>query len=247
MTQHWPIEATSDEILARLCSCLWSWAPCTECPEKICNNLACPYRRFSRLKRYFQFYTVAISHYTNCSSPAIRVFKQHGDVFEALSRLRNNAEITRSEFEGFLAHSGADPNDLQAAVTVAVQVLTMLDSSGAHNTLNRIEHGLFRMPWRGHIPFSQYLQDSFPIQSHSELSSPDSTLLIDLKSDLRATELASRIGLKFQRTHNVHNHLRFNPQRNELEIFHFTAFLKEHLRVTKDVQGASNPSRSVAL
>lgn len=245
--QYCPIEKTSDEIHRQLCCCLWSWVFCTECPAKKCSNQVCAHQRFPGLKRYFQFYTVAIYHYTTCSPPEKRVLKQHGDVFEAVSRLRNNPQVTRLEFERFLAHSGADPNDIQPAATFAVQVLTMLDSSGAHDSLNRIEQGLFRLPWRGNVPFSQYLEDSFPIQSNSQLSNPDSVLLEDLKSDLRATELVSRIGLKFQRTHDVHDHLRFDPHQNELKIFHFTAFIKEHLRATKDIQDASNLSCSIAL
>jgi len=55
-----------------------------------------------------------------------------------------------------------------------------------------------------------------------------------MKATLTAKKLKKRANLKFKPTDDLRNHLKLNNKTREVELYHHTAFLKEHIRLTKD-------------
>lgn len=249
---HISLTIRTPEVDRALCHCLWSWQPCQQCPGEnttsvltVCANLDCAYERTGRLGRYFQFYATRASDYANTPVSAGHAFETHGDVFDAVSRLRGNPDITRLDFESPLRARTGDFDDLERAITFAVRVLTMLDCSGVRYISIRSESASPVVPWRGNMPFSQYLRGLFMVQGEQSPAQFDMRLAEGWESDLLAKNLVRRIGLRLVPAHDVRDHLRYHPIRNELEVFHHAAFLKEHLRATKNLEDGSNPACSI--
>jgi len=57
---------------------------------------------------------------------------------------------------------------------------------------------------------------------------------VDIKGALLAKRLKKHARLTFQPTDDLRCHLRLNTKNGVLELYHHAAFLKEHLRLTKD-------------
>jgi len=247
---------TDESLLPRLGQVLWSWQLCTGCLEvQSCIADSCPAKRVVRLQRYFQFYKAVVSTYVDGSSAKDRVLKTHEDLWRAIRALKSNPDITRAGFRQLLFSSKTgnlpDPtwnqSDLLNAATLVVKLLTMIDSSSLYHSSDRLETGGSRIHWKDDVPFSKYLQDLFPTENHPVLSYPHSDLLIDMKSELRATKLKKHLGITFRPTHDIRNHLRLHRRLNVLEIYHHTTFLKEHLRSTRGSGDRSSPSTSIKV
>lgn len=250
------LENIDESLFPRLGQVLWSWQLCTGCLEiQACIADSCPAKRVARLQRYFQFYKAVVSTYVDGSSAKDRVLKTHEDLWCAIRALKSNPDITRVGFcqSLFSSKTGNLPEptwnqpDLLNATTLVVKLLTMIDSSALYHSSDRLETGGSRIHWKDDVPFSKYLQDLFPTENHPVLSYPDNDLLIDMKSELRATKLKKRLDITFRPTHDIRNHLRLHRRLNVLEIYHHTAFLKEHMRLTRGSGDWSSPSTSIKV
>ena len=251
-----PLTSIDERILPKLGQVLWSWQLCPGCQkEGNCDDVSCPARRVSQLRRYLQFYEAVVSTYIDCCSANSRVFKFHEDLWHAIGTLKSNPGVTRAEFCQLLLSNKAGnlPNatwnhpDLLNATTLAVQILTMIDSSALYHSSDRLESGNSRIYWKDDVPFSKYLQDLFPVETHPVLSYPENDLVMEMKSELRATKLKKHLGIIFRPTHDIRNHLRFHRSLNVLEIYHHTAFLKENLRLTRGPGDWSSSSTCVKV
>lgn len=245
------LEDTSVVLFPGLFQALWSWSPCAGCLSgQACLSDTCPCRRRSRLQRYLQFYTAVVSTYVDGSQGPSRALETHGELFHAISTLRSNPDITKSEFsvQAFPQKPGKpafEETDLRKAAALVVRVFMMVECSAPHQLSDRLEKGSFRVHWKDDTAFSKYIQDLFPVQNHPVLSYGDSDLLLEMKSELRASQLKKHLGISFRPTHDIRNHLYFDRKTNVLEIFHHVAFLKEQLRITKGHGDFSNPSVSI--
>jgi len=215
---------------------------------------SCPAKRVARLQRYFQFYKAVVSTYVDGSSAKDRVLKTHEDLWRAIRALKSNPDITRAGFCQLLSIKTddlSDPTrnqpDLLNATTLVVKLLTMIDSSALYHSSDRLETGRSRIHWKDDVPFSKYLQDLFPTDNHPVLSYPNNDLFIDMKFELRATKLKKHLGITFRPTHDIRNHLRLHRRLNALEIYHHTAFLKEHMRLTRASGDWLSPSTSIQV
>lgn len=103
--------------------------------------------------------------------------------------------------------------------------------------------------WSNDISFSQFVSEVFPSPTdHPRLNEDDAEIhtrpnendpekvvdKVDIKGALLAKKLKKHAGLKFQPTDDIRCHLRLNKKLGVLELYHHAAFLKEHLRLTKD-------------
>lgn len=248
-----PLENVDNALIPCLGQVLWSWTPCAACLSgQACVSSACPCRRSRRLERYLQYYKAVVSAYVDAATNSSRPLKTHEDLFRAIALLKSHPDATRTEFyqlafppsDGKRPH---EPADLLQATSLVVRVLLMVESSALHHLSDRVEKGAFRIYWKDDVPFSQYIRELFPVESHPILSYADSERFLDVTSELRATKLKKKLGVSFRPTHDIRNHLCFDRKQNVLEIFHHTAFLKEQLRATKGSGDVSNPSASIKL
>jgi hypothetical protein len=134
--------------------------------------------------------------------------------------------MTRDELLEKLFLNRPARNDQERAINIAVRVIMMVNCSASHQSFALLEHGSRKVPWRGDVPFSEFITSIFPKTDHPSIG--------HIKENLRARKLKSRAGLKFEPTDVLRNHLKLDRKRAVVEIFHHTAFLKEQLRLTKD-------------
>jgi len=164
-----------------------------------------------------------------------RSVKTHSDIFTAISTLKGHPDATLSEF----CQGNID------AIALGVKAMLMIDPSALHHSSDRLEKGTFRVHWKDEVPFSKYIQDSFPLGNHSVLSYNNSEGFASAKKQLKAIDLKRRLGITIRATSDIRNHLLFHRRNSTLEIYHYTSVLKEQLRVTRDIGDCSSPSSSL--
>lgn len=247
-----PLDSVEESLLTQLGQVLWGWENCSACaPGTPCDPKSHPRQQPARLERYFQFYKALTFTYIDNCAPADKIFQQHGDLYQAITQLKSNPDITRADFHRGIATASGQKSPsrvgLLQASTLAVKVMTMIDCSPLHHSSDRLETGVFRLYWKDDVPFSKFLQDLFPTESHPILSFVDSDVFLDVRSELRAVKLRKHLGITFRPTHDIRNHLRLDRRQNVLEIYHHTAFIKEQLRLTKGTGDFSVPSKSIKV
>ena len=228
-----PLGEINTSVLSQLGCALWSWKLCSNClAGSPCTDETCPAYSTERLQRFHQFYKAVVSGYEDDAvTPQAVVFRTHEDLFQAILLLRQNPGNTRQEFSGLLKGDSRNAGDLFRATNLAAKVLTMIDCSTSYLSTDRLEKGNFRLPWKDDSAFSKYLQDLFPTENHPIFSYPDSEAFADAKGELLGRKLKKRLNLKFRPTHDIRNHLRLDRRSNVLEIYHYTSFIKEQLKV----------------
>lgn len=235
------IDATEDDLL-RLSYVLWSWPVCTDCrPEGRCMREGCPAARFKRLARFFEYYRdLAAPYESDLTIHERAALNSHEDIIKIIRELKSNPEVSRAALAQKLfpyvdTGTNVSEGDQERAVNLAVKVMVMINCTAQRRSYGLLELRNIQAPWRNDVPFRQFLEDMFPTTDHPGLNSDDDAaeLGIDMKTSLMAKKLKKHAGLKFQPTDDLRSHLKLDKKKGIVEIYHHTAFLKEHLRLTK--------------
>jgi hypothetical protein len=236
-----PLAKIADTQLQRIGQVLWSWPRCDECDAgKACTADGCPSKRSKRLTRYFEYYKVLARLYEPDVGPSERAaLNNHEDLLDIIQRLKigphlSRAQLAESLFGNLPGQSQAALADRECAIHLAVKVMAMVNCSASHQTPSLLEHGAFQIPWRDTVPFSQFLSDIFPLTDHPGLNDHGAEAPSNMKAALTAKKLKKRAGIKFHPTDDLRSHLKLDRKSRVVEIYHHTAFLKEHLRLTKE-------------
>ena len=251
---HLPLEKVTDKQLQTLGEILWSWNLCEGCRTGgFCNTEACPSQRVKRLGRFFERYKDLTSSYEADTAPGDRAaLSTHEDLFAIIKKLKLEPDITRAAFAAEVFKEDTCRRvpsfaDRERAINLAVRVMAMVNCAAQRQSSGLLEHGLAQAPWRSDVTFSQFIISSFPMTDHPGLNDDDLKSSMDLKAALMAKKLKRRIYLKFQPTDDLRRHLKLDRKNGVLEIYHHTAFLKEHLRLTKDKEPNMSVSESIRL
>lgn len=236
-----PLEKINSAQYCRLSHVLWSWSSCASCQNgQNCATSSCPSQRLKRLGGFFEHYKELTSSYEPDVKPGeYPTLSSHDDVLAIIQQLKSSPDISRAQLrskllEGCAGRNAPSAPDLERSMNLAVRAMTMINCSAQHQSLGLLEHGAFQIPWRDEVSFSRFIDDAFPITDHPGLNEVEHTAAVDMKRALMAKKMKKRIGVKFQRTDDLRRHLKLDRKKNTLEIYHHTAFLKEHLRLTKD-------------
>ncbi len=259
MTKTWPVsllplEKVTDRQLQSLGEILWSWNLCEECRTgRSCNTEECPSQRLKRLGRFFEHYKNLTSSYEADTAPGDRAaLKTHEDLFAIITKLKLEPDMTRAAFASEVFREDASRRlpssaDQERAINLAVKVMAMVNCSAQRESSGLLEHGISQAPWRSDVTFSQFIINAFPMTDHPGLNDDDLKDSMDLKAALMAKKLKKRIGLKLQPTDDLRRHLKLDRKTRIVEIYHHTAFLKEHLRLTKDTAPKLSVCESIRL
>ncbi|CZR35672.1 uncharacterized protein FPRO_00205 [Fusarium proliferatum ET1] len=244
----------SQDVYLGIVMTLWSWDLSQSCNERrphACIHQRCIGGRIPQLQRYFAYYKAIVSAYMDATTASERRIETHEDLFQVVSILKSNPDATLSELcrltcanTNTTSHQ-TDGTSQVDAVALGVKALLMIDPSALHHSSDRLEKGTYRIHWKEDVPLSKYVQDSFPLGNHNVLSYNNSELFADIKKELRAVNLKKRLGITISATSDIRNHLHFDRKNNYLEVYHYTTFLKEQLRVTRDAGDCSSPSSSL--
>ena len=238
ITTPFPLETFTQQQLQYLSKELWSWATCNEYAcGRYCGSDRCSFRRMKRLACFFNHYKYLTASYEP-STPENPALKSHEDLLFIICQLKLNSHLSRmqlmkSVFHPKPNHPEPPQEDQNMAINLAVKVMVMINCSVPHQSWSLLEAGASQVPWRAEISFNDFMSEIFPLTDHPSLDvDPKSPL--DIKGSLMARKFKKRFGLQFRSTDDIRKHLKFNRKDNTIELFHHTAFLKEHLRLTKD-------------
>jgi hypothetical protein len=233
---------------------LWSWQLCADCRNGMrCATMDCPAQRTKRLVRFFDYYKDVTASYEPSNGPGeVRAISTHKDLFEIIRKLKSNPDMTRAQltkemFVRPLGRSQASLVDQDHAINLAVRVMIMVNCSAQHQPSELLEYGIHQVRWHGDVTFSQFIEDIFPIIDYPGLSDDNGDSLLDMRLALTAKKLKKRAGLSFRPTNDLRSHLKLDRRKGVVEIYHYTAFLKEHLRMTKGEKGDLTISDSLKL
>ncbi|EKJ68475.1 hypothetical protein FPSE_11483 [Fusarium pseudograminearum CS3096] len=238
----------------QLAVALWSWDICQNCKKQKgaqCNDQGCPGSRIDQIQRYLQYYKAVVSTFTDALSTPTRNNITHSDILRIISILKSNPNATLSDIRRLVSpytNTNAQhthDNSEADSVALAVKAMLMIDPSIIDSSSDRLERGTFRLHWKEDVPLSKYIQDSFPTHNHNVLSYNNSELFADAKRQLKAINLKKRLKITIRATSDIRNHLLFDRRNRILEVYHYASFLKEQLRVTRDVGDCSSPSSSL--
>lgn len=241
-----PLDEVTKDDLHKLCETLWSWQACQQCDAgEACETNQCPTGREKRLTRFFQFYKDLTRAYAPDVEPGeMPALGSHQDLFNALEMLKQEPGITRDllvskVFDQSCQKKTTPDREQGKAINLAVRVFAMITCREDTHSMELLEFGPNQVPWRHGVAFSQFIEGVFPTSDHPILNGA-SSLTVDMRKALKATKLKKRARLSFHGTDDIRQHLRLDHKTGRVVIFHHTAFLKEHLRLTRDLP--SNPS-----
>ncbi|KAG6368782.1 hypothetical protein INS49_002996 [Diaporthe citri] len=109
--------------------------------------------------------------------------------------------------------------------------MTMVTCSGENQPADLFDAESEPAEWRNSDSLSQFFESAFQIRDHPTLNEKENEAGIDIKSQLRATQLQNVAGLKFRGTDNLKDHLRMNQETGVVELYHHTSVLKECLNM----------------
>ena len=236
-----PLGKTTESDIRNLSQILWSWAWCSNCANnKTCTEQSCPSQRLKRLVRFFDYYKdITASYEPELSHGKQAALRSHEDLFELILALQANPDLTRTQLieKVFTAQTPRGPIavvDQEHAVNLAVRVMLMVNCSAQRQSSGLLEHGGYQVRWHSDVTFSQFVEGIFPMTDHPGLNGDTVGSSLDIRSALTAKKLKKRARLKFRPTDDLRNHLKLDRKNGTVEIYHHTAFLKEHLRITRD-------------
>ena len=235
---HFPLEVISGSHFKQLIHALWSWELCEDCRnERRCTNDNCPGQRLQRLTRFLQYYkTVAASY--GCEQKELAIEK-HEEIFAIIERLKASPDVARSQILNELQAQGSSGRSASAAsvaraVDLAAQALIMVSCSPELQYSEVLEQGILPAPWNDNDTLAQFVDNAFPQTDHPGLNEQKPDSKHEFKRALTAKKLRKHLGMKLKATDDLRNHLKLDTKTGTLLIFHHTAVLKEHLRLTKD-------------
>lgn len=238
-----PLKNASDGDFQHLCEILWDWQPCQECDAKMtCNYADCTARRKKRLGKFFAYFRNISQLYdpevTVDQKPALST---HADLLNIIMELKRHPELTRSAFTAtmFPRIMGEEPKiptaEQQRAVDLAVRIFAMINCVADPQTATLLESGPHPRVWRGDVSFAEFVSGIYSISNHPLLNDIGSIPSMNMKNQINARNLRSRANLSFRPTDDIGSHLKLDDHVGIVYIFHHTAFLKEHLLVTRDL------------
>lgn len=250
---QFPLEKITESQLHELGKVLWSWQSCHDGHNgKQCDKDGCPSPRSKRLVRFFEHYKDLTASYEANVRPDERpALSKHEDLFKIIEVLKSEPDLARDQLTDKLFADGtrqSPPADrLDSAINLAVRVMVMVNCSAQRQSSGLLEHGANPILWRNDATFSQFISGLFPLTDHPGLNDDDPESSIGMKTALTAKKLKKRARITFQPTNDLRSHLKLDRKSGVVEIYHHTAFLKEHLRLTKDLTQNISISDSLKL
>jgi len=230
---------TRNEYRLRLCNVLWAWNVCQACiDEKACEGGECPRRRLCKLRSYFAEYRrFAAAYRLNARVATQPVLQSHHDLIHIIERLKIDPNAKRLQLaSSILVDTSNGKNgseDIENAVNLAVRVMTMINCPQQGLDSDILELGTNQIPWLSEFSLCEYIRSVLPTARDHFQGDGCKTNLQGRKHLIKARKLQKHLGLKIRPTNDLTNHLKYDRNHNVLEVFHYTAFLKEHLRLTK--------------
>ncbi|KAH8172590.1 hypothetical protein LIA77_06845 [Sarocladium implicatum] len=224
-------------LMIALGKAIWSWNVCRACDAgngAACVGSECVQSRAPRLQRYLRYYrTIASTYHEEISSDEEGLHTREF-ILGVMAQLKAKPDETLLGHAYSVSKAQYLTATLEDAIRIVLKLLIMVDSSEQYCDTSRLELGTFRTTWNNGAALSDYLKTIFPTDRDNILNHKDSEQSKEIKRKLNAVNLERTLGITIIPTSDIQSHLRWNRTTNILEVYHFTSFLKEQLRVTKN-------------
>lgn len=235
-TALFPLENINEIHLQELCLALWRWDRCEVCLRgQSCESTTCPWKRWTRLKPFFQFYKACTAFYVPELSGKTPALSGHNDLLSIIRLLQDKRTSSREvlmaeHFSTCGEDSQPEESDMHRAFNLALRIMAMVTCSGENQPADLFDSGSEPLEWRNDNSLLQFFESTFPTRDHPTLNEKDGSE-IDIRSQLKAIQLQRIAGLKFHGTDNLRDHLRMNQDTGVVELYHHTSVLKEYLNM----------------
>jgi hypothetical protein len=193
--------------------------------------------RLQSFSAYFKVYDTL----TNPQHATIQIYppvvNSHEDIRKLALELKANPQITRKEFRNRVLSSHlaqSSPTDGQDdAINSVIQVMLMIDCADKGRHWEGYEIGGFKpVCWEDSKSLTDFVRGVFPMEArdHEKLK-----MALREKNTMKCWKLRKRARVKFLPTNNLAEHLLYDPIDNAIRIFHQTAFIKAHLRMSTSI------------
>ncbi|KAI2611814.1 hypothetical protein GGR54DRAFT_632799 [Hypoxylon sp. NC1633] len=197
-------------------------------------------------KAYFKHYKCAICSggakdtTIEIETPAIQ---HHADVLSCAKSLCKNYTSSRDELTSSWFLDRTTTTAEREHISRAIVSVTFMIDCNEKDYYPRGLHGEGpRAKWEGSQSFVGFLDTSFPYQEDDTAGVTSSQ-----KTSLKAWKLVKRYGIKIRGTDNLLEHLLYNPRERSVSIFHQVAYLRSHLRRSRDASLDSDFAQSLDL
>ena len=152
-----------------------------------------------------------------------------------ISLIRTSPNATRTELINQFSDAGVllEAENRDRLLNMAIEALFMISCGQENHGINFLETLPFARSWNDGTTLSQFTFDSFPMTDCPSLNDHESSTAASVKAALTAKKLIKHAHLSFCPTDDIRDHLRLDGNFGTVKIFHYTSFLKEHLRATK--------------
>lgn len=244
-----PLSDINERQLESLYAALWKWQSCPKCTKTTsCGSANCATHKAERLGPFKAFYKLTTAPYLpEFAASGEAALRDHDDLIDIINYVRERPESQR---EGLTSRFFADRakregrqecphrSDQDRAFNMAVRILTMVSCSAENQAGALLEAGIQPITWTNGDSLASFINKSFPTTDHPSLNDPSPTGKgINLKASLEGKRLTS-VGLSFQATDNLANHLHLDAEKGHVQIFHHTRVLKEYLSSTQRQDGS---------
>jgi hypothetical protein len=215
--------APPPEILDTLCQTLWEWKTCTSCSRSGCPSEQCQWTFKRNLQAYFQFYEDV-----SCGSRPKDLFetrqaiRTHDELVSIIRLIKHRPDCTRKELiqQAFAANTPVPSHDEQnRSFDLSMRILTTLECGPSSHLRKSTNEPYSDLVWKDEETAISFVQSAFDVTSSETIQ-----LFTPTAEKLR------NLGIIVVGTENLRDHLRYSPRTKTLQIFRFTAFLREHLR-----------------
>jgi hypothetical protein len=193
-------------------------------------------------KAYFDYYDSVVcpfqygDTFVEVDSPA---FQSHADVINYVKSLCNKPALSRDEFLAtFLPMRDTMPKEKEYVAGVVTKVAFMVEcaSKDYYSEGFRGKSDGFRpVKWEGNQRLSDFMEQSFLSERVQTAAQQEKNgEAITRKKALKAWKLTRRYGIKIRATDNLLEHLHYDPRERIVRVFHHTAFLRAHLKRSKN-------------
>ncbi|PHH79457.1 hypothetical protein CDD82_2376 [Ophiocordyceps australis] len=250
LNSPYPLQRITDAELQKLTQALWGWAICQPCLNGAeCLPPRCKWSQSTRLNPFFSFYKHVTASYVPELLPGWKpALRSHGDIVDIILLLRARQHCTRATLtHEYFSRRDHEPSlaDQHRAFNLVMQVITMVKCSAEGQPSAILELGTQPLQWHSNTCQTDFMLKAFP-KSTTLCLENSLNHSRDLKSALTARRIQKVAKLTFEGTDDLRNHLRMNPCRGTVEIYHYTSVLKEHLAHDKSMACTSAPGLAVA-
>lgn len=215
--------APTAEILGSLCQTLWEWENCASCSGSGCSFDQCDWSRKQDLQAYLQFYEeIACGSRPKDYFEAQQAIRNHGELISIIGLIKNRPNCTRKDLmqQNLAAHLPIpSQNEQIRSFDLAMRVLTTLECGPSSHLRTATTEPYSKHVWTDDETAISFVQSAFDMKVPQAVRpfTPTAKKLRDF-------------GITVLGTDNLRDHLLYSPGSKTLQIFRFTAFLREHLR-----------------